>query len=735
MLVRNDELKAFFDLKVPMFRVHRFDGTRCTCGNPDCIWPDNRSSGKHPATINGVHAAQPQLNADQFEGYNIGIACGIQIAVVDVDPRNGGNESLKRLISQHGTLPKTWTASTGEGLHYYFSVQHQQKTGKRVAGIDLIGYGNYVLAPTSLHPNGKTYEWLISPDDCELSPLPQWIIDECCITTPTQEKKSQHSDDSTIYSDQDVADALEYLDPNCSNDEWVKVGMALCRGGYSVDLFDQWSSGGGDKYKGKADVEKRWKSFHKGGGSIGIGTLFWMAEQRGWSPRPVVRWDLHKKPEKKEEPQTNQRYNTDGIDFPPGPIGIIARDILDAAMFKHKSFAISSALSIAGALSQGRYCSPNGEGCLGSYTFLVTDSGGGKADYTNPFSECVRTANPLLLMGEVASGQALRKTLETCPSRALSLDEGIKWLMAMIDSKNENAQRLHSDFLSAWSGSTINQIVTKDSAASSPEVKNPRVTILGAGPKKSLVKLLQDGESLADEGLLSRIDFLIGEPAEPSSFVKLRKYRPSQPLCEIFQDIGCGIGKNKASHSKLVDLNAQEMKPTLQFDKITTVEWGPGSIDLFNQFASFCYRKKISSGLPSVWSRTAEKALRIGCLLAIFNDPQKPIVDDYMLRWAIEWQRAIALEIEALCSENLGKSQEAMCRDKIIFALEKEGGSCSRLRVGYWWRGWKKVDERTKHAAIEGLERDGIIIVSESDAKKNRGEQRLALQSKKPVLD
>jgi len=323
----------------------------------------------------------------------------------------------------------------------------------------------------------------------------------------------------------------------------------------------------------------------------------------------------------------------------------------------------------------------------------------------------------------VASGQALRKTLELCKSRALGLDEGVKWLMSMIDSKNENAQRLHGDFLSAWSGSTLNQIVTKDSSASSPEIKEPRITILGSGPKKSLVKLLQQGESLADEGLLSRIDFLVGEPTEPTSFVKLRKYRPTATWADVFQEVGCGVSRE----SKLIDPKAWEAKPTLAFEDVIAVAWDESSVALYNEFASFCYRRKVSSGLPSVWSRTAEKALRIASLLAIFTDTQKPAVASYMLAWAIEWQKAIAFEIESLCGENLGKSEEAMCRDKILYALEKEGGSCARSLVGNWWRGWKKVDERIKQAAIDGLLRDGLIDVTENNTGKNKGAQRFTL--------
>lgn len=41
------------------------------------------------------------------------------IAVLDIDPRNGGSNSIERLQKEHGLLPTTWTVCTGGGgIHY-----------------------------------------------------------------------------------------------------------------------------------------------------------------------------------------------------------------------------------------------------------------------------------------------------------------------------------------------------------------------------------------------------------------------------------------------------------------------------------------------------------------------------------------------------------------------------------------------------------------------------------------
>jgi len=63
------------------------------------------------------------------------------------------------------TLPKhTPIVSTGRGFHIYFTWNEPVKTMHFVVKdskkIDLIGNGAYVVAPPSLHPNGKYYQFL-----------------------------------------------------------------------------------------------------------------------------------------------------------------------------------------------------------------------------------------------------------------------------------------------------------------------------------------------------------------------------------------------------------------------------------------------------------------------------------------------------------------------------------------------------------------------------------------------
>lgn len=114
---------------------------------------------------------------------NVGVVTGAvsSLVVVDVDPLHGGDDSLKALEQTHGPLPDTIKATTGGGgLHVYLAhpgaLVHNEVG--LVAGIDLRGDGGFVVAPPSVHPSGRSYEWL-EPDlvDHALpAPMPTWLL-------------------------------------------------------------------------------------------------------------------------------------------------------------------------------------------------------------------------------------------------------------------------------------------------------------------------------------------------------------------------------------------------------------------------------------------------------------------------------------------------------------------------------------------------------------------------------
>jgi hypothetical protein len=194
----------------PVFPVWWASKEGCACGKADCEHP-----GKHPIgklAPNGRNSAtmNPGIIKKWWGKYpqaNIGIATGPEsgLLVVDLDPRNGSEASLKRLEREHGALPvftpKVHTGGGGE--HSYLAHPgHKVKSDSGIAGysgIDIKGDGGYVLAPPSTHISGKPYSWRISPGQ-PLAPCPQWLL-KLLAEAPNQVAR-RHGNDEPILKGQ-----------------------------------------------------------------------------------------------------------------------------------------------------------------------------------------------------------------------------------------------------------------------------------------------------------------------------------------------------------------------------------------------------------------------------------------------------------------------------------------------------------------------------------------------------
>lgn len=99
--------------------------------------------------------------------------------VVDVDPRNGGTETIADLERKFGPLPITPRAITGGGgVHYVFRHPGGKLRGKLGPGVDVKGAGGYIVAAPSVHPSGNRYAWAhdAHPLRCAVGEAPAWLL-------------------------------------------------------------------------------------------------------------------------------------------------------------------------------------------------------------------------------------------------------------------------------------------------------------------------------------------------------------------------------------------------------------------------------------------------------------------------------------------------------------------------------------------------------------------------------
>jgi Bifunctional DNA primase/polymerase, N-terminal len=132
--------------------------------------------------------AQLRLWWARWPDANPGIICGQGSGslVLDIDRRNGGEESLVALERAYSELPLTWLSITRDGFQAYFRQPKDciVKYGQLASGIELLGEGRNVVGVGSARAADEDhaehiYEWADCqrPTDIPMADLPQWVMD------------------------------------------------------------------------------------------------------------------------------------------------------------------------------------------------------------------------------------------------------------------------------------------------------------------------------------------------------------------------------------------------------------------------------------------------------------------------------------------------------------------------------------------------------------------------------
>ncbi|WP_100401520.1 bifunctional DNA primase/polymerase [Bacillus sp. FJAT-42315] len=136
-----------------------------------------------------------------FAHKNLGILTGriSNCIVIDIDDE----EALKRLESL-GPLPRSWTVKTNRGYHFYYMYHPDAPSCTPFEKVDILSDKKQVVAPPSIHPSGHKYKWVISPNDAELAPFPEWLIPymekkRSCQIASTEKKSPSKKTLSPLY--------------------------------------------------------------------------------------------------------------------------------------------------------------------------------------------------------------------------------------------------------------------------------------------------------------------------------------------------------------------------------------------------------------------------------------------------------------------------------------------------------------------------------------------------------
>ena len=359
------DAQDYLDAGLRLIPLYPLIGGKCGCPDHDC-----QAGAKHPLRSNWQHqslvdsATLREVWDEVYQCNGLGWALDKDHIVIDVDPRNGGTESLASLQADLGVdffeSSAAIVKTGGNGLHFYFKKSDADlgwKLPDKYKGIDIKMAGGFVVIAGSVHASGNDYQWhsFAKSNLDSLTELPQGVTD---MLTKTYTEHRATAKASGVADIEEMKDMLSFLSPDMVYDDWIKVGMAIhdATNGEGLSVWDTWSRGGKD-YK-ENECDRKFHSFgkyHKK--NAGMGTLVHMARSAGWEPAQdsvvLSAEELNEIKQSWSKTVSNRvalPSISDDLDIdlfkPPGLLGRINEYVYACSVFPNRNLALACSLSV-----------------------------------------------------------------------------------------------------------------------------------------------------------------------------------------------------------------------------------------------------------------------------------------------------------------------------------------------------------------------------------------------------
>ena len=446
-----NDIYDYIESGFKIFGLHGSTGGACNCGDVECT-----AILKHPIMSNWQnvpHWSDEQIECfDDMGHFNTGFGVIVKgFLVVDVDARNGGVPSFKKLCKDVPSLLEcAFIVNTGSGggsQHWYFKLSDDDKTKSlmqthnKYTGIDFKTSG-YVVGSGSLHQSGSNYETVKGyPQDVGFAP-PELIA---LLERPAFFRVSNNGQDLDI-NEQHIVNLLAFVNADCDYNQWVSVGMAIhhCLNGGGVELWDNWSSSGA-KYCGGATIQKHWHSFGKTSNPVGYGTLLHYANEGGYC-EPVTFVYEGSLGAADDVPSLNldsvksvKHLLDEPVDVrrPPDFVGELTQWINDQCLYPRENLAVAAALCAVSSLAGMRYTDELDNMTPNIMAFCVAGSGTGKEQIMQSYLQIIKAASvQSALHGGFKSEQEITRNLIRHQAAFYCVDE-----LGLTLNKLQNASK------------------------------------------------------------------------------------------------------------------------------------------------------------------------------------------------------------------------------------------------------------------------------------------------------
>lgn len=693
-----------------------------------------KPKGKKPMVPGGCNAATIDVQKirqwwSQWPEANIGIATGKKsgIAVLDIDPRHGGDDALSDIEAKYGKLPETPMSITGGGgRHYFFAYRDgfRNSANKISAGVDTRGDGGYVIAAPSVHENGKPYEWELSSDISEVSlaPLPDWIA--------SGQIPKVHRNGTTNGHANGTGN-LNFTAGHVPHD-----GAPVAEGGRNValaSLAGQWIQAG-DDFKTILAKAKAWNATNPSplsAAEVDQTCASVAATHVKNNPLAVIPIESAiptiEEPEETEEelqpaPVPSWRKFPPELLTPPGILGEITKWITATAYMPQPELALGNTIAFCGAVV-GRMIATPSDLRTNFYCLGVSESGSGKDFSRNFFKQVVATTmgyeNSILAGEDVSSDSAILESVfhtkrlgKQWPSCLFQFDE-IGHMLSQASAKNSGAHMKAIPVVFTKLFSSANSLMLGKEYAdrrSRPrqDINQPNVCIYGTTVPGRLAAGLTPNE--IRDGFLGRMLVFISSNPDPEVQNVDDEKKPIPEWLKTWVRSWMERAPNVISDGNLSQTIAPE---------VAKIERAAESV--FRDFASDVNAKKIverenNDGFDAIWARTAEHARKLALVISAgIEEPELTITESIAI-YSCSLARHLTDSLIAWSKDHIAENEHERNMKRVLKLIrsKRSGISMSELTRKMQW-----LDKKNRESIIGDLLEGGLVEEFRTPARSN----------------
>jgi hypothetical protein len=392
-------------------------------------------------------------------------------------------------------------------------------------------------------------------------------------------------------------------------------------------------------------------------------------------------------PKTPEKPKKSKEKQEGAVILPPGFAGEIARYFLSVSIRPVQEISIAATIGLLAGLT-GRAYNISGAG-LNQYILLLAKTGTGKEGMQSSIDKLlaeVRQTVPIIddFIGPAAfaSGPALVKTLAKKPCVVSILGEFGLVLQSITDKHNVLSGMFRKVLLDVYGKSGANQTlrasVYSDSDKSTAAVHSPSLTLLGESTPETFYEGVS--QSNISEGLIPRFLVIHYSGLRPPS-----NKSPNQSVPE-------GLAR------RLIELVAASTGLQNSFDVVNVSQSMEAAnlLDALNEEADAKINNAKMDTEAQLWNRAHLKALKLGALLAVADNPHQPIISEEQAIWAIN-----------LVKKDLNIMSAKFTSGDVGQGDSKQIADLRRALDGYFTADEKMLSE--SYALPVGLRQKGLI--------------------------